>query len=480
MLETELYPTTHYTALRMICHYSSKFGWDSKRGGNYLVLDPQAGNGALLDVVEKTYRREGHLDLYAIEIQQELRFILQEKGYKVLGADFLEYNEPCLFDLILMNPPFSMAVAHILKAWEFVNGDGDLCALVNWETIANPYTAERQLLKKLISDYGSVENIGRVFAKAERPTNIEIGLIRLKKPVKPISFSFDAGDFSTDGIEEKGFSANPLAHNDVIKNLVSRYDAVIRVLQARHKSQQELQFYLDGISSSYYGSSKDEESLTRRESFNSQVSAVKARFWGTVFTKTKLSEKGTSKFYKEFSSFAKSQTLMAFNEQNIREILEMFFLNQDQIMNDAIVDVFDKATAFHEKNRLWTEGWKTNKSWRINKRIILPYGIVYEKDWGFKRNWGNDRAATFYGDLDKILLNLSGTRRDWEFVGLNQAIDKFTERMGKHTPEPLESTFFKVRIFKKGTVHLDFKDLELLAKFNAAAAKGKMWLGDGT
>jgi hypothetical protein len=41
--------------------------------------------------------------------------------------------------------------------------------------------------------------------------------------------------------------------------------------------------------------------------------------------------------------------------------------------------------------------------------------------------------------------------------------------------EVLESEFFKIRIHKKGTVHLTFKDMELLAAFNQAAAKGKGW-----
>ena len=30
----------------------------------------------------------------------------------------------------------------------------------------------------------------------------------------------------------------------------------------------------------------------------------------------------------------------------------------------CVSDVFDKATAYHEKNVIHTEGWKTNKSWK--------------------------------------------------------------------------------------------------------------------
>lgn len=50
---------------------------------------------------------------------------------------------------------------------------------------------------------------------------------------------------------------------------------------------------------------------------------------------------------------------------------------------------------------------------------------------------------------------------------------------GTHYAEPFSSTFFDIRIFKKGTVHLIFRDKDLLAQFNRAAAQGKNWVGAG-
>jgi hypothetical protein len=41
----------------------------------------------------------------------------------------------------------------------------------------------------------------------------------------------------------------------------------------------------------------------------------------------------------------------------------------------------------------------------------------------------------------------------------------------------IESEFFLIRYFKKGTIHLKWKDRELWAKFNKAASAGKLWLG---
>jgi hypothetical protein len=45
--------------------------------------------------------------------------------------------------------------------------------------------------------------------------------------------------------------------------------------------------------------------------------------------------------------------------------------------------------------------------------------------------------------------------------------------------EPVETTFFRVRFWKKGTLHIDFLDPFLLRELNKQAAMGKNWLGGG-
>ena len=40
-----------------------------------------------------------------------------------------------------------------------------------------------------------------------------------------------------------------------------------------------------------------------------------------------------------------------------------------------------------------------------------------------------------------------------------------------------DSYFFTIKLYKKGTMHLTFKDIDVWARFNQAAAEGKNWLG---
>jgi len=50
----------------------------------------------------------------------------------------------------------------------------------------------------------------------------------------------------------------------------------------------------------------------------------------------------------------------------------------------------------------------------------------------------------------------------------------------KRSLEPntwIERPYYEFKLFKKGTIHIRFKDQYLLDDFNAIAAKGKQWLG---
>jgi 16S rRNA A1518/A1519 N6-dimethyltransferase RsmA/KsgA/DIM1 with predicted DNA glycosylase/AP lyase activity len=129
---------------------------------NYPVLEPSAGKGDLLDSIKEINdsNRRNQGDLYAIELDPELRMILNEKGYTVLSADFLAYDDPLEFGFIIMNPPFNEADKHITHAWKFLKAGGELVALCNSETVRNPCDKTRQLLANLIDAHGTVEHLG--------------------------------------------------------------------------------------------------------------------------------------------------------------------------------------------------------------------------------------------------------------------------------------------------------------------------------
>ncbi|MFC8886625.1 class I SAM-dependent methyltransferase [Streptomyces cinereoruber] len=94
------------------------------------VLEPSAGSGALTAEIA---RRGGVID--AVESDEFRADMLRQQGdcRRVFAADFLkldplEYEEG--FDRVVMNPPFTGGLDHILHAIQFMKDDGVLVSIM--------------------------------------------------------------------------------------------------------------------------------------------------------------------------------------------------------------------------------------------------------------------------------------------------------------------------------------------------------------
>lgn len=472
--QQQFFPTPKPVIEQMLAPYVETYERD--RWGKFeilrpkLILDPSAGKGDILDYIQQKYDR-AKPKLFAIEIDPELRHILNSKRYKVVESDFLDYRGDYHVDLVVMNPPFASGIEHLIHAWETLHG-GDIACLLNAESIRNPCTSKRETAVRLIEDHGSVEFIGQAFKEAERPTDVEVALVHLHKEPPPFTLEFSQSGFDHDApLGEVDFSQNLPAHKDLLESLVAQYDAAKRVLLARHQLNKEYHFYLSSVCDAW----KEER---KPQDLHADLEELKKRFWNYVFQRTKVGQVTTSQFQKKFDQFQHETETMGFTVRNIREILRLFFENRGQIMEQCLLEVFDSATAYHEKNRIHWEGWKTNKAYKVNKRIIMPRGVEYEAEWG---HWSmNHYRVSFFNDLDKVMCWLSSR----DMGAISTITDAVRDRLhacnnGEDYTEPFETTFFRVRFYKKGTLHLDFLDPFLHHEFNQRAAEGKNWLGGG-
>ena len=102
----------------------------------------------------------------------------------IVHDDFMSYDTRKHYDLILMNPPFSEADSHLLKAIQMqeVCGGKVLC-ICNAETLLNPYSAKRKvLMNKLHSLDAKVNFVDNAFVSAERKTDVRVALIYVDIP----------------------------------------------------------------------------------------------------------------------------------------------------------------------------------------------------------------------------------------------------------------------------------------------------------
>ena len=171
LFDPDFYPTPPEVIKKMIAPYADRLGTAT-------ILEPSAGNGAILEYITKTgteyeytarngtvHRLTATADprrVYAVEHNPELQMIIQQKGYRLAGENFLAYRPDIRFNLILMNPPFSHGADHLLHAWDILDG-GDIACLLNAETVRNPCTETRKLLARIIGANGTVEELSRCF-----------------------------------------------------------------------------------------------------------------------------------------------------------------------------------------------------------------------------------------------------------------------------------------------------------------------------
>jgi phospholipid N-methyltransferase len=204
------------------------------------ILEPSAGSGNIVEkVIEKmkhahhSYysREEKKYDIDCIEIDQNLRYILQGKGLKVIHDDFLTYDGFKKYDLVIMNPPFSNGDKHVLKALELIEQGGQLVAIINAETIKNPYSNIRKdLINKLNTYNASIEYLQEEFKEAERTTNVEIALIKVNIENKNRN-SIILENLKQEEIykqSENQYNSNSLIDSDFIKGIVQQYQFEIK------------------------------------------------------------------------------------------------------------------------------------------------------------------------------------------------------------------------------------------------------------
>lgn len=299
--EAQHYPTPEQWIDYLVAPYGHEFPHDGRVYRSLpkidRILEPSAGQGAMADRLVDHWRvRKDRL--FCIEIDAELQYVLQGKGYKLIDADFLNYQGEYAVDMIVMNPPFAQGAAHLLHAWRISRG-GPIACYLNAKTLTNPHTKERQLIQRLIQRHGRVEMLGPIFQDAERPTGVEVAAVWLEKPqARPAHIDLNGRAWDRDtAVDAEAFSANPLAHFNIFESLVSQYEAAVRVLVARAELDSAYLYYTSAVTS------VDFEKGQAPGKLNEDIADLKKKFWRYLFDKTKFGRVTTSRLQKKVGEF---------------------------------------------------------------------------------------------------------------------------------------------------------------------------------
>jgi len=148
------------------------------------ILEPSAGKGDMIKYIKEMMGRQDRYSIDAVENDPRLVSALMSEGYSVVWDDFLTYETYKEYDYIIMNPPFSNGVDHVLKALELAENqlsDCEIYAILNKETINNAFSDKRQELLRKLDDHGAeIRYVKDGFSQAERKTDVAVALIHVK------------------------------------------------------------------------------------------------------------------------------------------------------------------------------------------------------------------------------------------------------------------------------------------------------------
>lgn len=426
------------------------------------VLEPSAGKG---DLVRECLAR-GAAEVLWCEKEPQLRDMLTSiPGGYYRGVDFLllAAEEISHIDLIVMNPPFSADERHILHAWEIAPPGCEIVALCNWNTVDGYRRGLQRQLCSLIEAYGSSENLGECFADAERPTRVQVGLVRLSKSGVQVGRDEFAGFFlGPDDIEAQGEGLIPYRRS---RDIVNRYVEACRIYDEQVEAATRLHNVLDGFFGKDLGLQVTVEGApVSRNRFRKDLQKAA---WQHVFAEFLPQQLATSQLARDINQFVEQQSRIPFTERNLYRMLQIVAGTQELRVDRAIEEAIDSLTQHTKENRYGVDGWVTNSGYMLNRRFIRAH-----------------MAEPSYSDPSRVRITTYGRASD-EIRDLIKAICFITGRRfeevaqperGDNTYEPGQWHrwgFFRFRPYKKGTVHFEFLDDEVWAAVNARYARIK-------
>ena len=428
-----------------------------------------------------------------IEIDSNLCAILKDKGYRVYNDDFLLYDDDKHYDLIIMNPPFSNGDEHLLKAISIAEKTGSkIICLLNAETVKNPYSNKRKLLASKLEKYGAeIEFVENAFSDAERKTDVEVAIVRIDIPetFRKKSRIWEELEVNDIEINEPEFSGEIVSANEPLKMAVKLYkkelEAGKRLIEeylslkpylTSSFENEDTPSYMRGCMLTLYSDSKK-----KTLDWNEYLYSVRYKYWHQLLHNPKFMQNLTSNLREEYCSMISEFANRDFSLKNIYAVKMDIISRTAKGIEEKIVDMFEQLSYKNSMdaagNVHYFNGWKSNSAFKINQKVVVPYCNCWDgicKKFDFWHYGYGSNVFRILDDIEKCLAFLQIGESELDYaVDLSGHLKVCQERQ---ETRKLQFRFFDVDIFKKGTMHIKFRDEELLKRFNIYGCQHKGWL----
>lgn len=439
------------------------------------ILEPSAGSGNIVSWLKDN----GAGEVIACENDKTLQKLLAGKC-ELIADDFLSVTSDQVshVNYIVMNPPFSDGIRHIKHAFDIAPTGCTVISLCNSSNLERRYSSERQELYELVELYGSSEYLGTVFDAAERKTNVGVSLIKLYKTGEDedefTNYFFSNEDDLLDKNETEG-----IVQYNVVRDMVNRYTSAVKLfdetMEAANKINDVAKFSdskFDYVPIRFATVDTNGNAVNiSRQQYKKQLQKY---YWRIIFNKLNMEKYATNGLREQINKFVEKQVNVPFTMHNIYQVINMVVQTTGQRMDKALLEAFDLICSFSAENSTAGEKWKTNANYMINRKFIVPYMTDYDVRYStlneyMSLNYGGN--VTRIEDVIKALCYITGTNYD-NITNLRDFVYRSNLSYGTW----YEWSFFRIKGFKKGTMHFEFLDEDIWIKFNQQVAKQRGWV----
>ena len=440
------------------------------------ILEPEAGKGDIADYIKSEQSDRAVID--CIEINPELQATLKGKGYSVVHDDFLTFIPKYHYDLIIMNPPFDNGATHLLKALSIQKHGGRVICILNAETLRNPYTNERKMLvKELETLNASIIYQKGEFESAERTTSVEIAVVDVEIPQEEKASVIMENLKQKYYHDEEGKDITDLIDNDYLAAAVTRYNMEVDAgIQLIREYKALAPYIMNSMKTNSYSEPVLQMKLGEHDDLSESkyVRRIRYKYWSALFNDERFTGPMTGDMCTSYREKVRELEQYDFCIANIKELQIQMCGSLVNGIEESIMKLFEDLSHKYswssefDSNIHYYNGWTTNKAWYVNKKVILP-----ERAWNdiWKEMRYSYTISHKFTDMEKAFNYLAGCPgADVRMDSILRAAETMQQTKN------ISCKYFDLTFYKKGTVHITFKDMDLLKKLNIFGGKGKNML----
>lgn len=423
------------------------------------------------------------------EVEKE-RDLLNSLSCHIVYDNFLTFQSRKRYGLIVMNPPFADGDVHLLKAIELQQRHGGLIrCLLNAETILNPYTNRRKVLADKLKELGAtVEYVDGGFSAAERSTDVTAALIRIDIPEeKRKSSIYDRLRKAAELEDTPETNVTDMTVADFMEQIVAWYNVEVDAgLELIREYEAMMPYILTSFDKEgHFGNTTltlcvgepGRMSQGTRPDVNQYLRIVRMKYWRALLSNKEFIGKLTSNLRSKYYDMVGELQEYDFTLFNIQQISVQMNAEMGKGIQETIVALFDRMTQEYSwypecaKNIHYYNGWKTNKVHKINSKVILPVSGMFSSYSWEKDTFSVREAESTISDIEKVFDYLDGNMT--AAVDLHGVLQSACDA-GQTRNIPCK--YFFVTLYKKGTMHIKFRDQDLVDRFNIYCCRKKNWL----